>query len=114
MSGTVRAKGLEELKTVTTHHVSSKPPRKGTTYLDLFTLSMERQRLEQELAGIERRRKRISNRLAEVQRAMEKLTNEVREGKAIQGSSANPAPAVSLSAKTEPEERQWKKMTVNY
>jgi len=114
MNETARAKGLDELKTVTTHHIASKPPRKGTTYLDLFTLSMERQRLEQELAGIERRRKRICNRLAEVQKDMEKLTNEVREGRVIQGSSAESAPAVQLSAKTEPEERQWKKMTVDY
>ena len=109
MNESVRAKGLEDLKTVTTHHVSSKPPRKGTTYLDLFAISMERQRLEQELAGVERRQKRIYNRLADVQRAMEKLAREMQEGKAIQNRSAEPA-----SAGEQPGGRQWKKMTVNY
>ena len=114
MNETARAKGLGEIRTVTTHHITSKPPRQGTTYLDIFVLSMERQRLEQELVSIERRRKRILNRLADAQSAMEKLMNEAQEDRAIQGSSAEPAPTVQLSAKTEPEERQWKKMTVNY
>lgn len=114
MNNPVRVKGLEQIRTVTTHHISAKPPRQGTTYLSLFALAMERQRLEQELAGSERRRRRISNRLTEVQKATEKLATEVRESKTTQGSSANPDPAVPSSAKTEPEERQWKKMTVNY
>jgi hypothetical protein len=92
-----RAKGLTELKTVITRHIAAKPPRKGTTYLDLFALSMEKQRLEQELAGIERRRKRVLDRLAEVQTAMEKLVNAAR------------------NTSTEPTTgRQWKKMPVEY
>jgi hypothetical protein len=101
-----RVKGLTELKTVITRHVAAKPPRKGTTYLDLFALSMERQRLEQELAGIERRRKRVFDRLAEVQTAMEKLVN------AAQNTSAEPT---RQAACTEQHgERQWKKMPVEY
>ena len=113
MSGTVRAKGLEELKTVTTHHISSKPPRKGTTYLDIFVLSMERQRLEQELVSIERRRKRILNRLAEAQRATEKLMNDAQQEKATESSSAEPVAALQ-STKEPSGEQQWKKMTVDY
>ncbi len=114
MNGTVRAKGLDELRTASTHHIAAKPPRKGTTYLDLFSLSMERQRLEQELVGIERRRKRIFNRLGDVQGSMDKLVGSAQKEKAAGSSSANPAPAVQLSARAEPEGQQWKKMTVNY
>jgi hypothetical protein len=114
MNDTVRAKGLQELKTVTTHHIASKPPRKGTTYLDLFTLSMECQRLEQELAGIERRRKRICSRLADVQMAMEKLVNAAQAEKAAQNSSAELGAVSQLAANKQPGGRQWKKMTVNY
>jgi len=114
MNNTVRARGLDELRTVTTHHIAAKPPRKGTTYLDLFALSMERQRLEQELVGIERRRKRIFNRLADVQSAMEKLVNEVQAEKAAQDSSAKPGVDSQLAANEQPGGRQWKKMTVNY
>jgi len=114
MNNTARAKGLDELRTVTTHHIASKPPRKGTTYLDLFALSMERQRLEQELVGIERRRKRILSRLADVRSAMEKLTNEAQEDKAAESSSADPVTVLQSAAKEPSEARQWKKMTVNY
>lgn len=113
MNNPVRAKGLDELKTVTTHHLASKPPRKGTTYLDLFALSMERQRLEQELAGIERRRKRILDRLADVQHAMEKLMDAAQQEKAAESSSDEPI-AVLGAAKESSTGQQWKKMTVNY
>ena len=114
MNNTVRARGLDELRTVTTHHIASKPPRKGTTYLDLFALSMERQRLEQELVGIERRQKRIFNRLADVQSVMEKLVNAAQAEKAAQDSSANSGVDSQLAANEQHGGREWKKMTVNY
>jgi hypothetical protein len=114
MSEAIRAKGLGDLRTATTHHIASKPPRKGTTYLDLFALSMERQRLEQELVGIERRRKRIEEQLGEVQRAMEKLENAAQAEKAAQDSSANSGVDSQLAANEQHGGREWKKMTVNY
>jgi hypothetical protein len=114
MNEIIRAKGLGDLRTVTTHHIPAKPPRKGTTYLDLFSLSMERQRLEQELAGIERRRKRIFDRLAEVQNAMEKLVNSAQQEKAAQSSSAKPAADQQVASIQQPRGRQWKKMPVGY
>jgi hypothetical protein len=114
MNKTVRAKGLDELRTVTTHHIASKPPRKGTTFLDLFALSMERQRLEQELVGIDRRRQRILNRLANVQSAMEKLTDVAQEDKESENFSSEPVTVLRSVAEVPSEARQWKKMTVNY
>ena len=113
MNETARAKGLGELRTVTTHHITSKPPRKGTTYLDIFVLSMERQRLEQELVSIERRRKRILDRLSEAQSAMEKLMNDAQQEKVAKSSSAEPV-TVLQSTKEPSGEQQWKKMTVDY
>ncbi|MCL4459072.1 MAG: hypothetical protein M1136_07550 [Chloroflexi bacterium] len=114
MKDNTRAKGLGDLRTVTTHHIPSKPPRKGTTYLDLFALSMERQRLEQELAGIERRRKRIFDRLAEVQSSMEKLVNAAQQEKVAQSSSAEHATDEQVEGRPERGGRQWKKMPVEY
>ena len=109
-----RAKGLGELRTATTHHIPSKPPRKGTTYLDLFALSMEKQRLEQELAGIERRRKRIFDRLAEAQSSMEKLVNAAQQERAAQSSPAKSDTGQRASSIQQHGERQWKKMSVEY
>ena len=112
MKGIARAKGLGDLRTVTTHHIPAKPPRKGTTYLDLFVLNMEKQRLEQELAGIERRRKRVLDRLAEVGSSMEKL-EAAREEKAAAGLSADPG-AHQPAASERTGGRQWKKMAIEY
>jgi len=114
MNNTVRAKGLDELRTITTHHITAKPPRKGTTYLDLFVLSMERQRLEQEMVGIEHRRKRILSRLADAQSAMEKLVNEAQQEKAVEGSAAEAITNLHSAAREQPGGRQWKKMAVDY
>ncbi len=113
MNETARAKGLGELRTVTTHHITAKPPRKGTTYLDVFVLSMERQRLEQELVSIERRRKRILNRLGDAQSAMEKLVNEAQQEQTTRSSSAEPVPVIQ-SVKEPSRAQAWKKMTVDY
>ena len=113
MNETARVKGLGELRTVTTHHITAKPPRKGTTYLDIFVLSMERQRLEQELVSVERRRKRILNRLAEAQSSMEKLMNDVSPEKTEESSSAEPVPVIQ-SVKEPSRAQAWKRMTVNY
>ena len=114
MKEIARARGLGDLRTVTTHHIPSKPPRKGTTYLDLFALSMERQRLEQEMAGIERRRNRVFNRLAEVQSSMDKLVSAAEQEKAGQSSSAKPGADQQVAPGEQPRGRQWKKMPVGY
>lgn len=112
MKDIARAKGLGDLRTVTTHHIPAKPPRKGTTYLDLFALSMEKQRLEQELAGIERRRQRVLNRLAEVGGSMEKLVEAAQQEKADEGIAAEPGS--HQEAASERPGGQWKKMAVEY
>lgn len=114
MNDKFRARGLGELRTVTTNHITSKPPRKGTTYLDIFVLSMERQRLEQELVGIERRRKRILSRLAEAQSTMEKLMNTAQQENIGESSLTESVAASQSVAKASPQGRRWRKMTVNY
>ena len=114
MKDVTSAKGLGDLRTATTHHIAAKPPRKGTTYLDLFALSMECQRLEQELVGIERRQKRILSRLADARSAMEKLVYEAQLEKAAESSSAKPIAVVQSEAREQSGGRQWKKMTVEY
>ena len=114
MNEPARAKGLAELRTATTHHIASKPPRKGTNYLDIFVLSMERQRLEQELAGIERRRKRILNHLADVQTAMEKLMNVAQPGNTGENHPSASAVSPESAAGQKQEGQQWKKMAIGY
>jgi len=114
MKDVTSAKGLGDLRTATTHHIASKPPRQGTTYLDLYSLSMEKQRLEKELALLEQRQKRIYERLREVQRATEKLEDAAQREKKADSASIEPGAVLQSAAKEHSGERQWKKMTVNY
>lgn len=114
MKDITRAKGLAELRTATTHHIPAKPPRKGTTYLDLFSLSMEKQRLEQELAGIERQRKRVCRRLVEVQRSMEKLVETVQPGKTAPNPSIGPGADQQAAPGELPPGHQWRRISLEY
>ena len=114
MKDVTSAKGLSDLRTATTHHIASKPPRQGTTYLDLYSLSMEKQRLEKELSNLEQRHKRVHERLGEVQQSMEKLEDLAQREKTAESSSVKPIAVVQSEAKEQSGGRQWKKMTVNY
>ena len=114
MNDISRAKGLSELKTASTRHIHASPPRKGENYLDLFALSKEKLRLEQELGAAERRSKRIFHRLTEVQNAMDKLVDEGKQAKADQSSPVESGTDETVAASEQPQERQWKKIPVDY
>jgi len=114
MKDVTSAKGLSDLRTATTRHIASKPRRQGTTHLDIYSLSMEKQRLEKELSNLEQRHKRVHGRLAEVQRAIERLEDTAQREKTVESSSAKPVAVVQAEAREQSGGRQWKKMTVNY
>jgi prefoldin subunit 5 len=71
---------------------------------------MEKQRLEKELSRLEQRKKRIHERLGEVQRAMEKLDETAQREQTAQSSSVKS----SRGKQAQADERQWKKLAVDY
>ncbi|MDO8688794.1 MAG: hypothetical protein Q7R39_02060 [Dehalococcoidia bacterium] len=111
MNKVTSAKGLGNIRTATTRHLSGMPQRKGTTYLDLYALAMEKQRLEQELAALDQHRGRIHERLKEVARAMGVLNQSADADRAAQ---ATPGEAQQVGSGGESGGRQWKKMSVDY
>lgn len=113
MKDVTSAKGLGELRTATTHHIASKPPRKGTAYLDLYSISMERARLENELSRLEKRQRRLYERLGEIQRAMDKLNEAAQRERMDKSSLAKPAIGQQTAASEQPG-RQWKKIAFEY
>jgi len=114
MRDVTNAKGLSDLRTATTRHIASKPRRQGTTHLDIYSLSMEKQRLEKELSNLEQRHKRVHERLGEVQSAIERLEDTAQREKTAESSSVKPIAAVQSEAKEQSGGRQWKKMTFEY
>jgi hypothetical protein len=83
MKGVTEARGLGDLRTATSHHITAMPSLKGTAHLDLYLLDMERQRLEKELSCVEMRRRRINSRLEEIKKNMERLNDTAAQGHSL-------------------------------
>ena len=115
MKDVTTAKGLNDLRTVLSSHVHSKPAQKGTAHLDLYLLSKEKQRLEKELGRLEQQQRRIRERLADICQAMGMFEKEAERERSSEEASTElgaggkqPAPASQYS------QRPWKKMPFDY
>lgn len=103
------------MRTATSHHIAAKPPLKGTTYLDLYLLDREKQRLEKELSRLEVRRMRVHERLGEIRKTMATLEQEAQRDKPSDDPSSDigtrgrcPSPV------TQQGQGRWRKVTVDY
>ena len=110
-----KAKGLCDLRTATSHHITSLPPLKGTAHLDLYLLDRERQRLEKELSRMEMRSRRIYSLLEEIRKKMERLNKSAVNGHGLLNSHSTESAA---GRQGRPDKRdghgKWKKMAVEY
>ena len=115
MKDVTSAKGLSDLRTAVTARVHSKPPQKRTAYLELFLLSMEKQRLEKELVFLEQRERRIQAHLAEIRQAMAELEQETERERSSEDASMDiGAREKQPPPTTQRGPRRWKKMTLEY
>ncbi len=112
----VKVKGLRNLKTAITKRVHNKPPQSGTSHLNMYLLSKEKQRLEQELAYLSERREIILGRIGEIREALIKL-----KAVAQWEEEVGMADGVGIEARAIPSEppqeqapNQWKTMTIEY
>lgn len=107
--------GLADLKTTISAHVRSLPRHRGSTYLELLSLGMERLRLEAELAWLAKRQGRIGQRLQESREATTKLLGQVEQ----ESSGVAPPPLSTPGENREtPEESsqpgKWRTVTLEY
>jgi hypothetical protein len=115
MKSVTEAKGLCDLRTATSHHITSLPPLKGTAHLDLYLLDRERQRLERELSRIEMRRRRISNLLEDIKKKMESLNESALQGHGSLNSHSTERAAGKQGAPAKRDGHgKWKRMAVEY
>ena len=109
------AKGLCDLRTATSHHITSLPPLKGTAHLDLYLLDRERQRLERELSRMEMRRRRINSLLEEIRKKMERLNESALQGHGLLNSHSTERAAGKQGAPAKRDGHgKWKRMAVEY
>lgn len=77
--------------------ISSMPRQKSeaTTHLEIYKMSVEKHRLQQELKNLKNREVRIKKRLEEIEKQSQKLMSEVKRSDSVEESSTE--------AKTEKE-----------
>jgi len=110
----VTAKGLSDLRTATTTRVRSRPRHKGTAHLNIYLLSMERQRLETELRCLEKRQANIHERLGKICQEMGEFQQETEQERLSSEPLINIGAEGKQLAPTQCKRRPWKKIALDY
>jgi hypothetical protein len=115
MTRVTELKTLGDMRTIISTHTRSVPRHKGSTYLDVLSLGMEKLRLETQLAWHARRQGRLELRLQELQETMGKRLLEMQQ----ELPAAVPPPASPNGQDhppRAPEENggHWRSMTIGY
>lgn len=111
MKSITQTRSLGDMRTSISAHARSAPRQGGSTYLEVYLLDKEKQRLETELAVLDKRQKRIEGRLGEIRQAVEGLLNkaEQKPSASVSGTGEGQPPEVKGS-----DPRKWRTMTVRY
>lgn len=107
MRGVTDISGLRDIRSHRSIGRRSLPRFQSSAYLGLYMLRVEKERLEKELALIERRRKEIEKRLLELQREMEGLERSAQSGRPDNGVKKGAEPDGSTRKK-------WKTFALKY
>lgn len=101
--GATELSGLREMRTMHSSKKRSIPRVQSSTYLDLYMLGKEKDRLEKEMFIIEKRKASLQKRLDEIAVEMKKLEGaETREKRATSDESKKHPP------------KDWKTMAMTY
>lgn len=116
MKDVTDAKGLRQLHTATTRRLRAKPPQQGTAHLEMYLLSKEKQRLEQEMAHLDQRRESIHRRVTEILEDFTRLQQVAQQDEAggVSDGSHLQTPASPAQPSPGQAERRWKTMPLEY
>ncbi|MBI4339406.1 MAG: hypothetical protein HY680_05585 [Chloroflexi bacterium] len=94
MRGVKHIKGVADVRTAISAHYRNTSRTKGTPYLEILSLGMEKLRLESELEALDKRKQRIHSRLDEIRDSLDATIQEVQEkdhtaSEASNGTAAN-------------------------
>lgn len=115
MKTVTETKGLRDIRTAISSHTRSTSRHKGTPYLEILSLGMEKLRLSTELSQINDRVGRIEARLNEIGQALrERLTIVAEEVPSEHGPGAEAAVDSHPSEAGPKAPRGFKSMKVEY
>ena len=109
--GMRRPKGLLDIHSSLSRGIHSVPARNGRCYLDLYLLQIERERLTQEAASLNKRNTRIERRLAEISSEMAEKQEKAAQGESSEMPARNRKPR---QRSYEYKREEWNRMSVNY
>jgi hypothetical protein len=101
--GVMKLKGLRETRTLQGSKKRSMPRAQNATYLDIFILGKERDRLDKEIIIIDKRKTSMSRRLDEIAIEMKSLEEAENRGKRTSPGKSKRCPA-----------KGWKTMAMTY
>ncbi|MFH1763042.1 MAG: hypothetical protein ABIF09_02515 [Gemmatimonadota bacterium] len=106
MRGVTDARGLRDVRSMHSTGQRSMPRRQGSTYLELYMLRVEQERLEKEAVLLAKRHQGIQKRLGEIQKQMEDLGRSADSGRPSNGGKK--------AAERSPNRKKWKTFSMNY
>lgn len=112
MKGVTDTKGLGNIQTATTRRLRARPPQRGTAHLEMYLLSAEKQRLEQELAHLDERRRRIQERLKGIATELLRLQQVAQQEEA--GGRSDGSGVEATAGPDKSPSRRWKTMPLEY
>lgn len=106
MKGVIDIGGLRDIRSLRNIARRSFPKVRSSTYLELYVLWRERDRLEKEAALLAKRNHVIQKRLREIHTDMEGLERSAQ--------SESPNTGVRKAEPSDPTRRKWKTLAVRY
>lgn len=115
MKRATQIRSLGDVRTSVSTHARSTPRRKESTYLEVYLLGKEKERLETELGVLTKRQSRIAARVAEIRDVMLRLIARAQEpepsGHSLPIADASANHAVKGSGS---DAQKWRRMPVEY
>lgn len=105
MSSTGKPRGIEGIRILKPRSFQAAHRRHNDSYLDLYMLHKEKERLEKELVQLEKRREGISKRLETIESKMRELKESALEGDEEKGKE--------IAGRKTPG-KGWKRMSIDY
>lgn len=101
-----KASGLSDIKTTQGAKVRAMPKRQGANYLDLYVLTKEKARLEEEKSVVDKRKEQLESNIKELEREIETLTKTLSQQ---DGQTVSPE-----RVKKKAPQKEWKTMPLEY
>jgi len=115
MRSVTQTKSLRDMRTTISTHARSVPRQKGSTYLEVYLLDKEKQRLQTELEMLGKRQARLQERVEEIGKAAAELVKRAAGAEELATSDPQAArPMADPSKDVNGRPGRWRTVEVEY